>query len=148
MYYFLDVDGVLNKESDWRKPFTVNPICVSNFKELLNKDKDSHVILSSTWRQGFTNTGIKSASADSLMKIFDELEIRIEGSTPTSNKSRQEEIEYYIKKNGISDYLVIDDDASLFPRLTDINIYLTDYKNGLTEKDVKKILKQIKKKIT
>lgn len=61
MYYFLDVDGVLNRESDWCKPFTVNPICVRNFKKLLSNDKDSHVILSSTWRQGFTNAGIKSS---------------------------------------------------------------------------------------
>lgn len=146
MYYFLDVDGVLNKESDWHKPFTVNPICVSNFKELMHKDEDPHVILSSTWRKGFTNTGVKSARADSVMTIFDEFGIRIEGTTPTSNKSRQEEIEHYIKRNGIKEYLIIDDDESLFSRLADINIYLTDYKNGLTELDVKKILKQIKRR--
>lgn len=62
MYYFLDVDGVLNKERDWRKPFTVNSVCVNNLKKLLCTDKDTHVVLSSTWRQGGSNTGIKSKS--------------------------------------------------------------------------------------
>jgi len=142
MYYFLDVDGVLNRESDWRKPFTVNPICVSNFKKLLSVDKDSHIILSSTWRQGFTNTGIKSASAGSLMNVFDEMGIQIEGTTPISNKSRQEEIEYYIKRHGVKDYLVLDDDESLFPRPEDINLYITNYKEGLTESDVKQIARR------
>lgn len=145
MYYFLDVDGVLNRESDWCKPFTVNPICVRNFKKLLSNDKDSHVILSSTWRQGFTNAGIKSSRADSLMNVFDELGIHIEGTTPISNKSRQEEIEYYIKRNGIKDYLVLDDDESLFPRLEDINLFITNYKEGLTEADVRQIVRRKKR---
>lgn len=146
MYYFLDVDGVLNKESDWRKPFTVNPVCVSNFKRLLHADKNAHIILSSTWRQGLANTGIKLSGAYSPMKVFDEIGIRIEGATPVSNKSRQEEIEYYIRRNGITDYLVLDDDERLFPRRTEINLYLTDYKTGLTELDVKKILKTMKRR--
>lgn len=55
MYYFLDIDGVLNKESDWRKPFTVNELCVQYFVELIKKDKSSHIILSSTWCAGYTN---------------------------------------------------------------------------------------------
>lgn len=144
MYYFLDVDGVLNKESDWRKPFTLNPICVNNFKKLLSCDKDSHVILSSTWRQGFTNTGIKSSEKDNSADVFGKYGIYIEGTTPISNKSRQEEIEYYIRRNGIKEYLILDDDESLFPRTEDINLYITNYKEGLTEADVKRIAKRQK----
>ena len=71
MYYFLDVDGVLNKKSDWKRPFTVNSECVRNFKRLMEQDKESHVILSSTWRQGVTNTGVTSERDDSLIKMFD-----------------------------------------------------------------------------
>ena len=142
MYYFLDVDGVLNRKSDWRKPFTVNQTCVNNFKKLISTDKDAHIILSSTWRQGFTNTGIRASGSDDLLKVFEDVGINIEGATPKSNKSRQEEIEYYIKRNEIKEYLVLDDDESLFPRSADINLYLTDYRYGLTELDVKKILKK------
>ena len=80
------------------------------------------------------------------MEVFDEMGIHIEGATPISNKSRQEEIEYYIKRNGIKEYLVLDDDESLFPRTADINLYLTDYRKGLTEHDVNKILKRMKRR--
>ena len=142
MHYFIDVDGVLNKESDWRKPFTLNDECVENFMELISKDKDPHIILSSTWRQGFTNTGVQSARADGLTEKLASLGIAIEDSTPVSNKSRQEEIEYYIRRNGVKKYLVLDDDRSLFPRPKEIRIYFTNYKTGLTGKDVKAILKQ------
>ena len=144
MYYFLDVDGVLNKKSDWKRPFTVNSECVRNFKRLMEQDKESHVILSSTWRQGVTNTGVTSERDDSLIKMFDNFGIKIEGTTPVSNKSRQEEIEYYIRRNGVRDYLVLDDDESLFPRPKEINLFLTNYRYGLTQKDVKKILRKRK----
>ena len=82
MYYFLDVDGVLNRKSDWRKPFTVNQTCVNNFKKLISTDKDAHIILSSTWRQGLTNTGIRSTGSDDLLKVFEDVGINIEGANP------------------------------------------------------------------
>lgn len=146
MYYFLDVDGVLNKESDWRRPFTVNQICVKHFKRLIRSDRDAHIILSSTWRQGFTGTGAESPGSDSVARVFEENGIHIEGVTPASGKSRQEEIEYYIRRHGVSDYLVLDDDESLFPRPADIHLYLTDYRTGLTNQDVNRILKRIKRR--
>ena len=31
---FLDVDGVLNKESDWINPFALNDSCIKIFNEL------------------------------------------------------------------------------------------------------------------
>ena len=134
MYYFLDIDGVLNRESDWRRPFILNPECVKNFMNLIECDSEPYVIISSTWRQG----------GDTIRDAFMEHGIHIDGTTPISNKSRQEEIEYYIRRNGIRKYIVIDDDASLFPRATEINFYLTDYKMGLSESDVKKLVKMIK----
>lgn len=141
MYYFLDVDGVLNRQSDWRKPFTVNRECVRNFRKLIDNDDNPHIILSSTWRQGFTNTGLTSPRADNLTEIFHDFGIEIEGVTPVSNKTRQEEIEYYIRRNGVSEYIVLDDDESLFPRPDKINLFLTDFKMGLTEADVETVLK-------
>ena len=144
MYYFLDVDGVLNKESDWRIPFSINEGCLRNFAEILNYDKDPHIILSSTWRAGYTNTGVMSARGNSLADKLAEYGLSVEDSTPISNKKRQEEIEYYIKRHNIKDYIVLDDDESLFPFGERLNLYLTDYKTGLTEKDVKLIRKKFK----
>lgn len=129
MYYFLDVDGVLNKESDWKKPYTVNPSCLENFKKLLSHDKNPIVILSSTWR----------SNPETITPY-----ISIAGTTPNTSgrKTRQEEIEYYIKRNNVLDYLILDDDSTLFPDIKNLRIYITDYKTGLTDADVKKIVKK------
>ncbi|MCQ2548796.1 MAG: HAD domain-containing protein [Lachnospiraceae bacterium] len=129
MYYFLDVDGVLNKEADWDKPFTVNPDCLSCFRKLLSYDKHPFIVLSSTWR----------ANLDIISSY-----ITVEDVTPNTGgrKTRQEEIEYYIRRNNIQNYLILDDDESLFPEKEKIDIFFTDYKKGLTDSDVKQIVKK------
>ena len=63
-----------------------------------------------------------------------------------NGKSRQDEIEYYIRRNGINDYIILDDDKSLYMDISKVNIYITDYLTGLTDKDIKKVLKQIKRR--
>jgi hypothetical protein len=63
-----------------------------------------------------------------------------------SGKSRQDEIEYYIRRNGINDYIILDDDKSLYTDISKVNIYITDYLTGLTDKDTKKVLKQVKRR--
>ena len=141
MYYFLDVDGVLNKESDWKTPFTINQECLKNFVKLMKKDKAPHIVLSSAWRVGFTNKG-EVGHDNKLTKELEIYGLRIEGCTPVSNKTRQEEIEFYIRRNGIDRYLVLDDDASLFPAAERLCIYFTNYKTGLTEQDVTQIAKK------
>lgn len=49
------------------------------------------------------------------MESFAEYNLIIEDLTHDSNKTRQEEIEYYIRRHSISSYIVLDDDESLFP---------------------------------
>ena len=53
----------------------------------------------------------------------------------------KKEIEYYIRRHSISSYIILDDDESLFPYPERINLYLTNYKTGLTESDIKKLKK-------
>lgn len=141
MYIFLDVDGVLNKESDWKKPYTINESCLYQFATLMKSIKEPHIILSSTWRVGYTNTGAVAEHGNGLSSKLAEYCLRIEDSTPVSNKTRQEEIEYYIRRHGISSYIVLDDDESLFPYPERINLYLTNYKTGITESDIRKLKK-------
>ena len=145
MYYFLDIDGVLNKEQDWKRPFTINPVCLKYFQEIMKHDKNPHIILSSTWRVGLTNRGVSSEKESSVQVYMERFGLKIDGVTPISNRSRQEEIEYYIRRNAIANYLVLDDDATLFPRPNEINLYLTNYKTGLTSTDVRNIVKRMKK---
>lgn len=142
MYYFLDIDGVLNKKSDWRNPFSINSLCLKNFSELIENDDDPHIILSSTWRAGYTNKGIMSSQGNNLGVKLEEYGLHIDDSTPISSKTRQEEIEYYIRRHNIVDYIVLDDDESLFPWPERINLFLTDHNTGLTDEDVKKLKKK------
>ena len=144
MYYFLDIDGVLNNEKDWSRPFSINKACVACFRESLSYDEEPHIILSSTWRAGITNTGNKLCAGED-QKYIAQLGLHIEGATPLSNKTRQEEIEYYIRRNKVLEYLVIDDDRTLFPRANEMNIYFTNYKTGLVSADVRKIMKLLKR---
>ena len=95
MYYFLDVDGVLNKESDWRIPFSINEDCLNNFATLIKADKDPHIILSSTWRVGYTNTGVVSAGGNSFFARLEKyITIKEETRPNESNKTPQKDIEH------------------------------------------------------
>ena len=59
--------------------------------------KEPHIILSSTWRAGYTNTGRVSEHGASLSNKLAEYNLKIEGSTPVKKRTRQEEIEYFIR---------------------------------------------------
>ncbi len=136
MYYFLDIDGVLNRKSDWSKRYYINPGCLCAFKKLLSYDSSPTIILSSTWRTGIS----KSGNNDGLLEIIESTGICIADVTPyASGKTRLEEINYYVKRHKIDKFVAIDDDESLFPNAGDFPLYLVDYKVGFTETDAKKI---------
>lgn len=139
MYYFLDVDGVLNKYSDWKNPFSLDKTCVSSFLDLIKQDKNAFIVLTSTWRKGMDTNG--SISVDSPISRLTEAGIKVGDITPITNKTRQEEIEYYIRRHNVGKYIVLDDDSTLFPNKNRLNLYITDYRTGLTPKDVKTLLK-------
>ena len=147
MTVFLDIDGVLNKESDWRIPFTLNPECVKEFASFVQKLDRPRIILTSTWRAGISVKGNNSPQYDKLVETLYEYRLVISGATPlTSNKTRDEEIDYYARRNGISDYIAIDDDPGLFKGGKNVPLYVTDYRTGFTKEDIKKALKMIKRR--
>lgn len=145
MHIFLDIDGVLNCKSDWRNPYTINPKCLDTFVKLIKQLEDVKIILTSTWRVGFSLTGNHSGQIKSLMSNLAANGITISGYTPVTDKGRQAEIEYYIRRNNVREYIVLDDDETLFSNPEKINLYLTDYRTGLQDKDIKIIIKQIKR---
>ncbi len=147
-YVFFDVDGVLNKESDWRiKRYHINDSCLNTFANIVHSlhrryKENPRLVICSTWRAGAGD----SSALLILEQRLSEAGLRIWGSTPvTTNKTRQEEIEFYIRRNGVENYIVIDDDDSLYDRKNEINLYVPDYKKGLIEKDESQILKQFSK---
>lgn len=144
-YIFFDVDGVLNCKSDWNRRFTLNKSCLNAFGALDKHFSHPIYIISSTWRVGKSENNIQGNPYDDLQRSLASYGIKILGSTPQSNKTRQEEISYYLRRNcnNTQDYIILDDDPSLFSRPDDINLYCTNYNTGLTEKDTSLIIRSI-----
>ena len=149
MYVFLDVDGVLNTESDWgRKVYSLNGDCVAAFCRLLSCLHEPKVVLSSTWRNGIARDGTTAVHIDDLLKALESAGIMSLDKTGVApDGSRTKEIDYYLRRHPEDRYIILDDDPNLFDRKESTpHLYLTSSKIGLTEEDVKKILKQLKQR--
>ena len=64
---FLDVDGVLNKQSDWKRPFSLNDECCYWFNTLIKDLPNVKIVLSSTWRNGIARDGSIFKALQSLI---------------------------------------------------------------------------------
>ena len=147
IYVFFDVDGVLNKESDWKNKFYIDTSCVKVFGELCRKLEKKYGevrnVLISTWRAGISKSGTDAEQINGLRTTLEQAGIRIYASTPVTDKGRQAEVEYYIRRNQVSKYIIIDDDLSLFDNPKKLKIFVPDYRTGLVQGDIKKIMKLI-----
>lgn len=145
MYIFLDVDGVLNKDSDWKRPFSLNKECVDNFLRLLEHVSDVKIVLSSSWRNGIARDGSRAAHVEDLMKALNKTGIcTIDKTAIAPDGSRSKEIEHYLKWHESDKFLILDDDPQLFDKGSKTEgLYVTDCKRGLTERDVKGIVKRL-----
>lgn len=148
VYVFFDVDGVLNREADWRNRYTLHASCVEVFGELCRKLNglygEVRAVIISTWRAGLTISGNCAGASSGLEKSLEREGVRIHGATPVSGKGRQAEVEYYIRRNRVGRYVVIDDDPSLFEEKERLCLFVPDYRTGLVKGDIKKILGLIK----
>ena len=148
MYVFLDVDGVLNTEADWaRKVYSLDSKCVDSFCKLLNSLHEPKVVLSSTWRNGIARDGTTSVHIDDLIKALKPSGIKSLDKTGVApDGSRTKEIEHYLRRHSEDSYIILDDDPELFEqRENTLHLYLTSAKTGLTDTDVKRILKLLTK---
>ena len=146
MYIFLDVDGVLNTEADWaRKVYSLDPKCVDSFCRLLNSLDEPKVVLSSTWRNGIARDGTTAVHIDDLIKALEPASIKSFDKTGVApDGSRTKEIEHYLRRHSEDGYIILDDDPELFEQRENTpHLYLTSSKTGLTDTDVKRILKRL-----
>ena len=147
MVIFLDVDGVLNRKSDWVRPFSLNSSCVQMFVKLvrkLEKREAVEIVLSSSWRAGLAKGSdgtLQAGTGDVLAGTLQSHGLKISDVTPLSGKTRQEEIEYYIRRHDITKFLTLDDDESLFQDPQAVHLHLVDYHLGLRKEDVRSILR-------
>lgn len=146
MYIFLDVDGVLNTESDWaRKVYSLNPKCVDAFCYLIKKLPEPKIVLSSTWRNGIARDGTTAVHIDDLISALSVAGIKNLDRTGVSpDGSRTKEIEHYLRRHLEEDYIILDDDPDLFDKRDKTpHLYITSSKTGITDKDVAKIIRSI-----
>lgn len=143
MYIFLDVDGVLNKRSDWTRPFSLNAECVRNFNELVSRIPNVKIVLSSTWRNGIARDGSRVAHVEDLMNALCSAGINtIDRTANAPDGSRSKEIDYYLRRHERDSYIILDDDPKLFDNGTKTeNLYVINSEYGFRKRDIAEIIK-------
>lgn len=109
MFVFLDIDGVLNKESDWSKQFSLNSGCIRCFGE---EYRGARVILISSWKNGFISSHNEKNTPQikELETQLDRYNIRIVGKV-SDHQYRDYAIRDYLNERpSIKEYVVVDDD--------------------------------------
>ena len=134
MVIFLDVDGVLNQ---LQRNYYIDVKCVRILARICKKLKGT-IVLTSSWRLGYTHTGTCSPQIEQLKELFAAHGIKISGRTGVLG-DRTLEIKDYIKRHNVKNYLVLDDDKSEFKSGWLLNTYIVNYKTGLVVDDIKAI---------
>ena len=132
---FLDIDGVLNQ---LQPNYFIDIDCVEVLAELV-KEINAEIVLSSTWRFGYSNTGKCTPQVEKLKHIFNMYNIKIVGRTAKLG-DRSKEIQNYIDNHGTSEYLILDDDIQEFPNGLLNNTFAVNSRTGLRGHKVKDIL--------
>ena len=139
MIIFLDIDGVLNQLQD---NYYIDKNCVEQLS-ILCKKLNAKVVLTSSWRLGFTRVGECSPQIEKLKNIFSEYNIDLYNRTFDLG-DRATEIKDYIIRHGVGKYIIIDDDISEFKEKTLKNLFIVSPRKGLTSKDVERIINNIR----
>ena len=157
---FLDIDGVLNNTKDVKKYrmfikgerrvlIDIEPFVYFKklLKEIEEEKLDIRVVISSSWRLGTTASDWKK-----LFKHYFNDDKIIMGRTLHLECDRGLEILNFLqmldeKKETVEDYVVVDDDIEdIIDYVGKKRIVKTSIKRGLTNKDVRKIIRKLKKK--
>ena len=126
---FLDIDGVLNVDSDR----TISPEKVKLLSSLIKKT-NAEVILSSSWRYGWNDPtqNTEGKRVYNTKKILKDNEIIIE-KTIDLPLTKDIQISNYLKEYKPSNFVVLDDETVETPNFIHINGNV-----GLTEADCEK----------
>ena len=155
---FLDVDGVLNNTQNIKKyrlffrgkrRLLVDVKPVFYLKKLLEEieknNMDAKIVISSSWRVGSIPADWKKL----FLHYFNNAEI-VKGRTPYLYKDRGIEILELLeiaKEKGdiIDDYIVLDDDIEdIINHIPNNKVIKINRRYGLTNKNIKEILKKLK----
>lgn len=152
---FLDVDGVLNSEVEFReaanKGIKTSAIIGDEHLKLLKHIVNvtgARIVVSSTWRLGVTRTPNGVFRGDSYFeKLKDDLkrfDIEILDVTPNLNGERGDEIKRWISNYEkdhpkLESFVILDDDSDM-GEFTETNLVHTSFKDGLQVSHMKKAI--------
>ena len=117
IFIFLDIDGVLNTASQWKRMYQLDDGCISRFNEYIRALSEKgavRIILTSSWKNGFDPAGHHTPQIQALVA---KLDIPILGKTENrADGDRAAEINDYIQNHNLvhDECIVIDDDPELF----------------------------------
>lgn len=146
---FLDVDGVLNSieyltqtykkvKRTLKQEEMLDPICINNLKEIVDKT-NARIVIISSW---------KICDLDILIKVFSNYNLQIYSITKNYGDKRGKEIREWLEKNkDVSNYIILDDDIFKdYVGLEDKIIQTSMYKGrGLNNSHVEMAIKKLKR---
>lgn len=137
-FVFLDVDGVLNTENQWKHPYSLNDTCIAAFAGYIHSlpTNDIKIILTSSWKNGFDFAGNHTPQIRELVNKLAVYGLTITSKTENIGDDRAVEINDYIKKHHLEQFqcIIIDDDPNIFRSklLNNCKTIWTDAKAGFT----------------
>lgn len=143
MFIFLDVDGVLNTEKDWKNHPSVNEKCIRNLAAALS-GTGAKIILTSSWRKGFIsrNNPNNSPQIRMLEQALEKQGLSVRGTVNPDESDRLSAIREFLSKHPDKS-IILDDDISEYTKRPE-NLLLTNSKQGFTEKDAQKLKRMIR----
>jgi len=121
---FLDIDGVLNKQSDYEvyttSDFRLNLKLLENLLQVV-EETGAKLVLSSTWR--LLRDGPKFLNERGLDFI---------GSTDNLGKCRGDEIHRWLDSHTVDRYVIVDDSSDMLNDQLE-NFVQTDFLTGLNK---------------
>lgn len=149
IYIFLDVDGVLNTKADWKNMFSLRNECVTSFNNYLanlSVKNEIRIVLSSSWKKGFSYNGSHAAHIKRLIQSVHGSIIAKTEDFDMMNRSK--EINDFIIKHNLIDekIIIIDDDKTLFLDSiigNNVKFIYTDARTGFMEGKKQKSLKNL-----
>lgn len=151
-YIFLDIDGVLNSITFFKKHMVANKKTlveidcetVKNLEEIVLKT-NAEIVLSSTWRFFFRENKDGLIPLDKKATLLNDIlnQHNIKMVSKTDNLySRSDEILKWLSDHEYDDYIVLDDELSHLEKIKDKVIHI-DSRYGLTKKDAKSAIDKL-----
>lgn len=142
---FLDVDGVLNTSKTYekinnsfkttgKKELDIDGFRLEYLKRIID-ETDAKIVLSSTWRKSFEKQNNKliprTEKGKRFLNILDEYEIKLFDIIDNDfYENRENLINFWLSKNDVESFIIIDDEPNLFNILLDRLIKTSRVKNN------------------